>query len=406
VYSSRLPFNNGASSTLGGWRAFALAFVCLSGATPFPALSQDTPVLSDSAYISVLTILPGDPLYSAFGHTAIRVRDDSLGIDAVYNFGTFDFDTDWFYLKFARGLLDYRLARNLFGDVYLAYSEEGRPIIEQRLNLDEQERQLAVVKLEHNYLPENRFYRYDFFFDNCSTRPRDLIELLLGNAELRVDVADRQTFRELIKPYIAPTPWTHFIIDVLLGSGADEVAGPRERLFLPDELMVSMETVYHERAVVADTDTLFWPIGYERGHQSGVFGPMFVFGVLLVLGLAVVFAPARDHRYLRNFDATLFFFAGLVGVAILFLWFLSEHSVTQDNWNILWAFPIHVVAAAALVRDGERLWLRWYFVMAAVGAACLLAVLPLVNQGFHPAVIPLCLLIMVRAGFRVRSFSA
>jgi hypothetical protein len=369
------------------------------------ALGQQVPLLSEDAYISVLTILPGEPLYSAFGHTAIRVRDDSMGIDAVYNFGTFDFDTDWFYLKFARGLLEYRLARNLFEDVYRAYSDERRPIIEQRLNLDPSQRQLAIAKLEENSFPENRHYRYAFFFDNCSTRPRDLIEELAGGRKLEPPSAGQETFRQLIEPYIAPRPWTHFVIDVLLGPATDHVAEPRDRLFLPDELMAALEVPLEGDVLVASSDTLFWPRGYERPRPSRFPGPLFFMTLLLAVGTVLLFVPGRDHRLVRNLDATVLFFSGLVGLAIAFLWFVSEHAVTRYNLNILWAVPLHLLAASLVVRSWGGRIMQVYFVGTAILAAGMLSVAGMVQQAIPAAAIVLTLLLLIRSVYLARQAS-
>ncbi len=155
--------------------------VCLLVAVRAPAArAQETPRLTEWSDVSVITILPGDPLYSSFGHTAIRVRDDSADIDVGYNYGTFDFDEEGFYVKFLRGKLDYYLDRNRFDDVLYAYRMEERPVLEQRLNFTLEERQELFDRLETNYLPENRAYRYEFLYDNCSTRPRDVIEAVWG----------------------------------------------------------------------------------------------------------------------------------------------------------------------------------------------------------------------------------
>lgn len=378
---------------------FRLAFILYSLALALhgPAHGQSVPRLSSEAYISVLTILPGEPLYSAFGHTAIRVRDDSLGIDAIYNYGTFDFDTDWFYVKFARGLLDYRLARDRFADVLRVYTGEQRPIIEQRLLLEASEIQGLVLGLERNYLPENRFYRYDFFFDNCSTRPRDVLETVSGDRTLGTDVSRDESFRDLIRPYLIDRPWTRFSIDMLLGSLTDQPATDRQRMFLPDGLMHALnDTRSGSRPLSAAADTLFWPRGYERGSRSFWFGPTIIFFVLLVGGTVMAFRPPPSARFLEVFDASLFFVTGMVGVVILALWFGTQHTVTGLNWNILWALPSHLGLTYAIARGTVgRFWKSYLFMtLGAMGAA--MATWVAGFQTFHPATIPLVLLIAVR----------
>jgi hypothetical protein len=381
-----------------------MLFTIALGSVVNLAVAQSVPKLSDDAYVSILTILPGEPMYSAFGHTAIRVRDDSLGIDAVYNFGTFDFETDWFYLKFLRGLLDYRLARNRFEDVMAAYTEEGRPIIEQRLAFDEPERQVLVLRIENNYLPENRFYRYDFFFDNCTTRPRDVIESVVGAPVLGTEVLGADSFRDLIDPYIMPRPWTDFGIDIVLGVLTDRRATARERLFLPDELMAALATVSVDgEPVTAQTDTLFWPRGYERQQSVPPFNPLSLLVAMLLIGVAVIFTPWKEHTAVRYFDAAVFGFAGIAGLVILVLWFGTYHTVTGSNWNLLWALPTHVVVAVAIIRNRLGTLMKVHLLIAAVLCGLLLATQVVIGQTFHTAVVPLCILLLVRAAYRATS---
>ena len=381
-----------------------LLMISLVSAFYVSAVAQTTPALSDESYVSVLTILPGDPLYSAFGHTAIRVRDDSLSIDAVYNFGTFDFDTDWFYLKFARGLLDYRLARNRFVDVLNAYTAEERPIIEQRLQFDLEERRALILRLERNYLPQNRYYRYEFFFDNCSTRPRDVIETTAQSRVASSDSTDGRSFRDLISPFLANRPWTNFGIDILLGAKTDQVASNHESLFLPTELMNSLAlATKHGSPLVTRTDTLFWPREYSVGAKNVLPGPFPVNVLLLLAGIAAFLTPWPTRAGWRFFDAIVFGIAGLAGLVILLLWFATEHTVTGANWNILWALPTNLLLAVMFVLgrdDGMMKPLLW---LAAATSAAFLAGWPVIPQSFHLAVAPLALLLLVRSAFRLRA---
>lgn len=367
--------------------------------------ARQIPQLSDSSYASVLTIQPGAPLYSAFGHTAIRIRDDSLDIDVVYNYGTFDFETEGFYLKFMRGLLDYRLARNRFEDVLTFYAREGRPVIEQRLNLTEGQRQLLILKLEDNYLPANRYYRYDFFFDNCSTRPRDVIESVFGAPQFLGDsTGDGRTFRELIETYTAPRPWIDLGIDLVLGSGTDQEATSAEALFLPDELFYALDRAYiGGEPVVSRLDTLFWPTSQTTQRTVAWFGPTTVFWLLFLALLVVSFTGFSEQRIVAYLDAILFGLLGFAGIVILALWFATEHTVTTHNWNILLAFPAHLIAAALAIRTTQGGdFARAYFGLSALLAASLLASWTVLGQDFHQAVIPLSLMVILRGGMKAR----
>ena len=137
--------------------------------------------LSETAVISVLTMGPGNALNDSFGHSAFRILDPNQHIDMVYNYGVYDFDTPHFYLKFTKGQLLYQLDRTSFNLFYRHYLEQNRWIKEQVLNLTTAEKQEVFNFLQNNYLPENRNYTYDFFFDNCATRIRDVLARVLKN---------------------------------------------------------------------------------------------------------------------------------------------------------------------------------------------------------------------------------
>ena len=206
--------------------------------------------LSDSAVVSVLTVLPGDRLYSLFGHTIIRVHDPETGLDVGFNYGTFDFPQTLlggagFVARFVYGELDYALAETgsetesplppAFVDWY--WSTEARPTIEQTLDLTPAQADSLYALLVENARPENRVYRYDFFFDNCSTRPRDAFEAVLGS-ELRVSMEDPdRSFRQLLDPNLVGHPGVDFSMDIGLGLPSDREASARDALFLPEYLM-------------------------------------------------------------------------------------------------------------------------------------------------------------------------
>ncbi|HUF11126.1 MAG TPA: DUF4105 domain-containing protein [Rhodothermales bacterium] len=370
-----------------------------------PSTAQDAPRLTDRSVVSVITILPGDPLYSAFGHTAIRVRDDSAGIDVGYNYGTFDFDEEGFYIKFLRGKLDYVLARNPFDAVLYSYQMEERPVLEQRLNLTLEERQALFDRLEVNYLPENRAYRYDFLFDNCSTRPRDVIEAVWGHRMTGAETQDVATFRNLIDRYLRNMPWTRFGIDILLGSPTDVVAPPRDRMFLPDEFLYAVEAARAPdgQLLSAPTDTLYWPTGYER--WTGATPWPAVTGWILLLAVAgLTFLSHRSDRLrrpLRMFDGALFLTIGILGVVIALLWFATEHTLTKTNWNLIWALPTHAVLGVALLRDARPPWLVPYLWLTIMTVAITAIGWTWIPQEFTPWIVPYLGIVAVRAGVNV-----
>ena len=164
-------------------------------------------VVTDNTEISVLTCSPGNELYSLFGHTAIRVECPENGVDVVFNYGTFDFHTEHFYLKYARGLLPYQLSVASYDSFIRSYVFDNRSVRSQRLLLDAAQKQRLVDLLAENYQPANRTYLYNFLYDNCSTRVRDIIEACAGNA-IQWHVPDaHKSFWNLLDEYLVRMPW-------------------------------------------------------------------------------------------------------------------------------------------------------------------------------------------------------
>jgi hypothetical protein len=371
--------------------------------TPFgdPA---PVPRLSDEAMISLLTMMPGAEVYSLFGHTALRVRDPAIGLDRTYNYGTFDFEQPNFVVRFLRGSLDYQLAISTFDRTLAEYRFLDRPVIEQRLALEAAERQAVFTFLETNLLPDNRLYRYDFLFDNCSTRPRDALEWALrGRLAIDAYAPPAGTFRDLLTPYIAADRGLHFGIDLGLGGPVDREPTPREAAFLPIELFRAIEVATVDgRPLVAQTDTLFWLDGAglpdPRPHW-----PALLASLLLLAGVAVTVVP-RASRAATVLDVSLLVFAGLAGILLALMWFATEHLVTRWNPDLLWAWPTHLAAAVFVIRRRNvAAGMRVYWAIAAAFAltAGLLSMLGVIVLG--SAATPLALLLALRCADRART---
>jgi heme/copper-type cytochrome/quinol oxidase subunit 4 len=354
--------------------------------------------------VSLLTCDPGDELYSAFGHSAIRILDKESGRDAVYNYGTFDFNTPFFYVKFTQRTLDYMLSVTTYERFLYEYHYFQRGVREQVLDLNEEQTNELVKYLEINYLPDNRFYRYDFFYDNCATRIRDVFEQVLGrNLDWNEENGPEQkTFRQLIDEYVYPLPWADFGIDLALGSVIDVNASEREKQFLPDY----MEAAFGRAKIVGDGPTR--PLVKsehvvlefeERPFEMDLFNPYLIWWLLAIVVIAMTFWGYKKNRLLKGFDVAFFSILGLLGIVIILLWFFTFHSQTKYNWNILWAFPGHLAMALALIRNKPRTWLKKYFLFALIMANVALFFWILGVQSFHPSIIPLLLIVILRTNF-------
>lgn len=297
--------------------------------------------LSKDAEISILTCSPGGELYSLFGHTAIRVYDPEQGIDIVYNYGTFDFKTPHFYLKYARGLLPYQLTKTPFPYFMYNYQEEGRSVYSQTLQLDSLQKQEMLNLLETNYRPENRFYLYNFLFDNCTTRSRDIVQKSLPEEINWNTTGTGKSFWNLLDEYLSVSPWVKWGIHTILGQGGNRQATTFEYMFLPDYLMYGLNTArYQGQRLAADTETLYQAPEAEL-TTPWYRTPFFVYaaGVLILICLLQRY---RNARLLNTVSAPFFLFTGILGSLIVFLGGFTAHPITAPNWNILWANPLNL----------------------------------------------------------------
>lgn len=379
-----------------------LLLACLAGV---PAAHAQM-VLSDEAQLSLITVRPGDAVYSMFGHSAVRVYDPVQGVDVAFNYGTFDFGNPLVFVgEFAYGKLDYFLNVESYPAAVAHYGEvEHRPIIEQVLNLSPGQQQAVFDFLRINALPENRYYRYDFFFDNCATRIRDVFEDVLGDAVQLAPADPGLTFRQLIDLYASETPFLDAGMDMGLGLPADRIATPRETMFLPDYLQQALAGAIinidgSAQPLVARTDTIAWSA--ERASVEPVWPwPTLLGWLFFGLGLVLTVLDGRSKNPSRRlFDSFLFGVVGLAGLLIVFLWFISLHTVTQHNLNLLWAWPTHVLLAIALRRQWEPSWLWMYLAATAFATLVVLIGWPFWAQALPAIVLPLTLLILMRSGW-------
>lgn len=325
--------------------------------------------LSDGALISIITCDSGQDLYSSFGHSAFRVQDPARGIDWAYNYGTFNFNTPNFYGKFARGKLLYSLSVSKFSDFLFTYELENRWVKEQILELNREEKDALFRFLENNRLPENRDYKYDFLFDNCATKLPEILKKVLGNKLIFDEqyIKTHCTFRDLIHQNLYYNSWSSFGIDLALGSVIDVEATPEEYMFLPYYVMQQMNhTDLADTPLVVRERTV---LDYPNRKFNSTFGtsPLFWLLFLLFFTLAISYIDLRNGTRSRWLDFFLFLVTGIAGVLIFFLWFMTDHSSTADNFNILWAFPLNIIACYFLIRK-ERIpkWMGKYIVSLLV----------------------------------------
>ncbi len=364
------------------------------------------PELSSSSTISALTVGTADELYSKFGHSAIRVQDPVLGIDVVYNYGHFDFNTPNFYVKFTRGKLLYALARERFSDFLYGYELENRWVREQQLNLSTAQKNKLLKFLENNYLPENRFYKYDFLFDNCSTRiPDALVSVLKEDLAFDYSYLDNAyTFRQLIHQNLEVNSWSNFGIDLALGSVIDRKATPYEHLFLPIYVYDQLQNTSLNGDKFVTKDTLLIDVKPVAATSNFLLSPFFWLSVLGIIILLITYKDYKNQTRSGWLDFMLFFTTGLAGLLIVFLWLGTDHKATANNYNFLWTFPLNAfVAFALLKKTGIPKSLNIYITIILAFLVLSLLIWVLKIQIFSPLVLLIILPLGVRYLFLIYS---
>lgn len=370
---------------------FALLLLPFAG----QAQEQEQRPLSDSAFASVLTCGAGDEFYTSFGHTAIRVCDTARGLDMVYNYGTFDFDTPHFYWTFARGKLNYCLSRSSFEDFMLEYRYEGRAVWEQRLRLSEQEVNNLYLMLETNYLPEYRYYMYDFFRDNCATRVRDMVRDCLCHDRLSPECRrdTNLSYRNILYQSTEGTLlWWRLAIDMALGVRCDQRCSNYEYMFSPLKMMEQFDTLTRVGSGEPVAEQAVTLLQETRQQPSRSLSPTLVFWVLFVMVLCLTLMEWRKGWSLGWMDRVLFIVVSLLSLLALFLWLCTDHYCTKINLNVLWASPLFIYFAIMLRRSN-----RWVVVAQLVMllAAMVMTLAPLPQQ-LNAALLPISLLLAVR----------
>jgi hypothetical protein len=337
-------------------------------------------------------------LYSTFGHTALRVQDVSKGTDFVFNYGTFEFGPD-FYTKFIRGKLLYFLSVEDFNEFMDEYRLESRSVQEQVLQLSCAEKQKLYAALQNNAQEQNRYYKYDFLFDNCTTRAGDIVAKNTNSPVVFKNILPKKTptFRDLIHSYLnaGHEYWSKLGIDILLGAKLDKKVTNHEAMFLPDYLLKGFDNaIVNNRPLVAPPQTILQMPSPLK--EKSFFTPVFVFSLLLIIILTLSFVKSNWARTTINvFDFIFFFVLGLAGLLILFMWFGTDHKVCRNNYNLLWALPANVVVAFFV--HSKKQWVKKYF-QIVYGLTVMLALawffLP---QQMNNALIPIIVLIIIRA---------
>jgi hypothetical protein len=360
--------------------------------------------LSESTKVSLITVAPGDELNDAFGHTLLWIYDPANGIDKAYNFGEYDYDTENFYWKFVRGQLPYKMGYYPLNVYQQYYQKHNRKMTEQVMSLAIGQKQLIFDNLEKTYNnPSTRNYMYKFYTDNCSTRIRDALmtactdSVHLQNIPAMNDSSYRQWMNKcLLRKHHY---WAAVGMNAALGTPADERVLQFDACYIPENLMRSMSAArrmanHHVYYFVRNTKDLF-PVTAVDDRPSFFLTPRFWFILLLIFTFYRTYRHWKKRQKGYLFDKIFFGLVGVLGWVLLFLWFGTDHGVTNYNMNLLWAFPFHLPIIFWLSQDkaARDYWYGYYFIFVALMIA--MSLVFVAQYSFDT--VPLVMALLVRA---------
>ena len=322
---------------------------------------------TDSIEVSLLTCSPHEEIYSLYGHTALRWHDLSKGDDIAFNWGVFDFHKPYFVLRFVFGLTDYELGAYPYPLFLQEYKAYGSSVTEQVLNLTTEEKLAVKQALIDNLQPENKVYRYNYFYDNCSLRPRDIIEKCVAG---KVEYAPREdyapTYREMVRSCTRNHPWGTFGNDMLLGLRADQTTDMRQQEFLPENLMYDIDraTIYAngEYRPLVKERRIALQSGVQIIEQDFPLTPTECACLLLILSIIIALMEWKRRKTFKFWDAILMTVQGLAG-CVLFVMIFSQHPTTSLNLQLLLLNPLPLFFIPAVLRRRET---RWWTILAAM----------------------------------------
>ena len=333
------------------FRSFVF-FICLF----FFAFTQNSFAQTDTSHlrISLLTCGTGLQPWETFGHSAIRITDSAKGTDDVYNYGTFNGYDEDFLMNFTRGKLLYYLSYYPYRQFLLEYQEAGRSVMEQELTLPGKAKQALYEYLTWNAREENKYYKYDFFFDNCATRIRDVFPRALGKEFHLGNVLPEEnklSFRQIINQYFYRVHWQRFGVNLLLGSKIDKPMTNEDIMFLPDFLRDGiLKAAYKGQKISATPATV---VTGSEPLKAGVNAPFIVMLAVFILTAAGFFM--NSFKGLGNVMSFLvLFLSGFIGCSILVMWFGTDHQACQNNFNLLWALPTNLILAFASKKNKDK----------------------------------------------------
>lgn len=386
---------------IGRWQTIIMVVLAIMMSTSLQAFSQDH---MENVDFFLLTCSPSSEVYAQWGHSALRVVNHETGSDVVCNWGVFDFSTKHFAWKFAKGRLNYMLSLGSYQGFINSYAEENRWVQSQKINLNDEEKRRLMTLISDNLKPENVNYRYDFFFDNCATRIRDILEKTIGDKLLYppIDPFEPMTFREHVDSYLLSSKWLNFGIDLLMGSSADKKVSMRDRMFLPLLLRDGLSELDVNRdgkmipLLTNPTIVVNAPPQTATLELFDKTSPTVIFSVFLII-VILLSALLRGVSANNVLDLFIYFIFSILAGMMIFFNFFTDHIQMRMNYNIIWLSPFIILCLLAVVFNR-----KWTGCFKITFYLCLLFFFALVlfHNFFNGAFLPLTLILILRSSVR------
>jgi len=348
----------------------------------------------DSVRISLLTCEPGSEIYALFGHTAIRYENPAKQEDWVFNYGMFSFKDPNFIPRFVKGETDYQLGVIPFRYFEAEYGLRGSSVYQQELNLTNSEKEKLIALLSENYLPANRVYRYNYFYDNCTTRARDKIEESIEGVVVYPENENSVSYRDILHEFTEGSEWSEFGIDLCLGSEADEPINERKQMFAPFYMLAAAREAMIHRA-----DTIIPLVRKETKIVDAVLedepafplSPLTCSLILLAVTIIIVGRSVYKRRACLAWNVLMFSLQGLGGCIIAFLFFFSIHPTVGSNWLLMLFNPLPLLYLPWMIYRGVKKQKDPYHVYNTACLTSFILLMPFLPQEFNPTVLPLAL---------------
>ena len=347
--------------------------------------------------MSILSIGEGPSLVDAFGHTAIRVKDEELKNDVVFNFGVYDFNSPNFYSNFVKGRPEYKLGVQNYYNLTQNYVRQKRYIVEHQLNLDQNSIKIIIDLLVEKL--NDPYYIYDYFRDNCTTRAADIVIDKTNNKfkDEKLESEDIVSYRELIHGKINENSWAALGIDLCLGAIIDKKIKTRETFFLPENLMNYLDLYEGD---IIKRNIIYRPES-AISYRENIPSPLLINLILSLIIVAVTIFNFKRNKWNKSLDTLIFLISGSIGVLIIYLWFFSNHFAGAQNFNFLWAFPFNFALIFAIYKSKIPNWSIGFIKLLIIMIILLFLHWATGVQKYNLTLLPIFVALLIRYSFLV-----